>query len=227
MKTVSIVIINPNSTVSMTEAMVEAARQAEPGLTFEGWTSRDGPPSIQGAADGAAATPPLLELVRRASDRNARGIIIGCFDDTALFEAGKIASCPVIGIGQASYHYAALRNWRFSVVTTLQISVPVIEDNIRDYGLASHLARVRASEVPVLELENDLETAERMILAEAKRAERDDKIDALILGCAGMVHVTQSVHRALGIAVLDPVSVASGCMAWMVQSDARTSRVLS
>jgi len=224
---VSIIIINPNSTESMTEAMVDVARQAEPSLELEGWTSHDGPPSIQGAADGAAATPPLLELVRNASARKARGIIIGCFDDTALFEAAKIADCPVLGIGQASYHYAALRNWRFSVVTTLQVSVPVIEDNISDYGLARHLARVRASDVPVLELENDLETAERMILAESRRAENDDSIDALILGCAGMVHVTKSVHRSLNIAVLDPVSIASSCMAWMVHSSAHRTQVPS
>ena len=46
----------------MTEAMVSAAQAAVPSLSFEGWTSHDGPPAIQGAEDGALAEPPLLEL---------------------------------------------------------------------------------------------------------------------------------------------------------------------
>ena len=50
----SIVIINPNSTASMTEAMVEVASATVPGLTFEGWTSHNGPPAIQGREDGEA-----------------------------------------------------------------------------------------------------------------------------------------------------------------------------
>ncbi len=213
----SVLIINPNSTVSMTDAMVAAASAAAPGLRFEGWTSHDGPASIQGPADGAAATPPLLDLVGKAAQQNPQGMIIGCFDDTALAEAAARAPCPVIGIGQAAYHFAALRQWRFSVVTTLPISVPIIEGNIRALGLGHHLARVRASDVPVLDLEDDSETATRMILTEAQRAEREDQIDALILGCAGMVRVTRAVQQDLDIAVLDPVETAATCMAWLVR----------
>jgi len=100
----SVIIINPNSTASMTDAMLAQARRSAPDLQFDGWTSHDGPPAIQGTADGQAATPPLLDLVSKASKSGADGIIIGCFDDTALQDAAKLANCPVIGIGQASYH---------------------------------------------------------------------------------------------------------------------------
>ena len=147
----AVIIINPNSTCSMTEAMLAQARRAAPKLVFEGWTSHDAPPAIQGTADGEAARAPLLNLVRQASVQGAEGIIIGCFDDTALEEAATIANCPVIGIGQASYHYAALRNWRFSVVTTLSVSIPIIQSNIERYGLGQIVSKVRASEIPVLE----------------------------------------------------------------------------
>ena len=109
-----IVIINPNSTVSMTEAMLETARAAlsqgvssavppaDPKTQILGWTSHEGRPSIQGPEDGAASTPPLLRLVKKASDSGASAIIIGCADDTGLTEARQIAACPVIGIGQAA-----------------------------------------------------------------------------------------------------------------------------
>ena len=154
----SVIIINPNSTDTMTDVMLEVAQKAVPQLTFEGWTSHLAPPAIQGPEDGAEAEGHLLDLVQKAETQNAQAIIIGCFDDTALKEASRRASCPVIGLGQAAYHFAAMRNWRFSVVTTLDVSVPILETNIHTYGLGGYLGKVRASGVPVLALHENSET---------------------------------------------------------------------
>lgn len=213
-----VVVINPNSTEAMTEAMLAAARVVAPSIAFEGWTSRQGPPSIQGVKDGRLAAGPLLELVGKAGRDGADGIVIGCFDDTSLAEAAAVAPCPVVGIGQAAYHYCALRQWRFSVVTTLSISVPVIEENIASYGLTGVLGCVRASEVPVLDLDRSPEAAITPILGEAERAVQEDGIDAVILGCAGMIHVTSALREALPVPVIDPVEAATGCIAWLTGS---------
>ena len=211
----SIIIINPNSTISMTEAMLAQAQRSAPGLQFEGWTSHEGPASIQGPEDGDAATPPLLELVDQATSAGADGIIIGCFDDTALREAAERANCPVIGLGQVSYHYAALRNWRFSVVTTLSVSVPIIEANIVGQGLGAYVSEVRASEVPVLELDANPIKAGRIVVKEALRAESQDDISAVVLGCAGMLEVFRDVQSALSVETIDPVTCAARCMSWL------------
>lgn len=213
----AVLLINPNSTESMTEAMLEVARQTAPELEFDGWTSHDGPPAIQGRLDGEMATAPLLALVEKANAENADGIIIGCFDDTALFECSETFTGPVLGIGQSAFHYAALRQWKFSVVTTLNVSVPVIEDNVTRLGLAHHLAQVRASDVAVLELEQSPDASEEAVINEAKRAEQNDGIDALVLGCAGMVKLTHAVRRSIGVEVIDPVVAAATCMRWMLQ----------
>ncbi|MEX0311938.1 MAG: aspartate/glutamate racemase family protein [Tateyamaria sp.] len=211
----SIVIINPNSTASMTDAMLQMAEQAAPDLDFAGWTSHAGPPAIQGAEDGEAATAPLLDLVAQADAQGAGGIIIGCFDDTALARAAALASCPVIGIGQAAFHYAALRGWRFSVVTTLDVSIPVIENNIAELGLAGQVARVRASDVPVLDLEHHPDASSARILREAQRAQSEDGVDAIVLGCAGMVTLSAVVRDTLDLPVIDPVIAAATCMRWL------------
>ena len=215
----ALIIINPNSTCSMTDAMLAQARRAAPELVFEGWTSHDAPPAIQGAADGEAARAPLLKLVRQASVQGAEGIIIGCFDDTALEEAATIADCPVIGIGQASYHYAALRNWRFSVVTTLSVSIPIIQSNIERHGLGHIVSKVRASEIPVLELEKNTSLASKVVAKEALVAEQEDGISAIVLGCAGMVEVVATVRSHLSSTVIDPVECAAQCMLWITQKN--------
>lgn len=204
-----VVIINPNSTEAMTQSMLAVARLAVPDVAFTGWTSTLGPASIQGPQDGLLAEPPLLALVEKAAADGFQGVIIGCFDDTALTNAAQRFPGPVLGIGQAAYHMAALRQWRFSVVTTLGVSVPILQDNIAQYGLQAACVRVRASEVPVLMLEHDPAEAEAQITAEALRAVAEDRPDCIVLGCAGMAKLTADMRARLTIPVIDGVESAA------------------
>lgn len=204
-----IVLINPNCTSSMTDAMLVAARKTAPTADFIGWTSHDGPAAIEGRDDGVAATGPLLELVRKASDAGATAIIIGCFDDTGLDQARAISACPVFGIGQAAYHMAALAGARFSVVTTLPVSTPVLEQNIRAYGLAGSLSRVRASGVPVLELETNPDMAAEQVIDEIVNAEREDRVQSVVLGCAGMLEIAEKARTRTQIRLIDGVRAAA------------------
>ena len=107
--------------------------------------------------------------MEQANKEKADAIIIGCFDDTGLDEARAISKCPVVGIGQAAYHYATLASDKFSVVTTLAVSIPVLQENIKKYGLDKHVVRVRASGVPVLDLEGDRINATAKLMAEVSR----------------------------------------------------------
>ncbi len=202
-----IVIINPNSTQSMTDAMVETARKTAPGAEIVGWTSTEGPPAIEGAQDGEAAIPPLLQLVKKAEEAKAKAIIIGCFDDTGLSAARNLVTCPVIGIGQAAYHLASLFGPRFSVVTTLEVSVPVLSENVRQYGLEGNLGRLRASGVPVLALEEERENATRQVKAEIQAAIEEDDINSVVLGCAGMVHIVDDCDD-VSVKLIDGVHAA-------------------
>ena len=86
-------------------------------------------------------------------------MIVACFDDTGLDAARCLTAAPVVGIGEAGFHFASMLSNKFSVVTTLSRSVPAIEHNLVRYGLAHRCARVRASDVPVLELEEAIPTA--------------------------------------------------------------------
>lgn len=203
-----IVLINPNSTEAMTVSMEETARDTVPGATIVGWTSHEGPAAIEGPEDGKACVPPMLDLVRKACAESAQAIIIGCADDTGLDEARRIAECPVIGIGQAAYHLAAIAGAKFSVVTTLSVSVPVLEENISRYGLSGSLSKVRASGVSVLDLETKKESATARVLEEAERAAKEDEIQSVVLGCGGMSHIPGAAPPGT-IRLIDGVYVAA------------------
>lgn len=204
-----IVLINPNSTSSMTQGMLGVAQNAAPGLPVEAWTSHGGPAAIEGPEDGEACVPPLLTLVDKAAKAGAKTIIIGCSDDTGLAEARGIASVPVIGIGQAGYHLAALAGRRFSVVTTLEISVPILAANVAGYGLAGQLGRVRAAGVPVLALETDRAAATARVLEEIAIAAQEDDVQSVVLGCAGMAHIPAALPPGSPVRVIDGVAAAT------------------
>ncbi len=211
-----IVLINPNATVSMTDSMVATARACAPWANIVGITSEQGPASIQGRADGTAAVPPLLTKIEQACRDGAQAIIIACFDDTGLQDARRIATCPVIGIGQAAYHWAALTGDRFSVVTTLDVSVPILTENIAAYGLTNQCGRVRASGVPVLDLERDPDAATQQVLREIQQAEHEDNIDTIVLGCGGMVDLPDIVRAHTGLRPIDGVRAATWVCAGLV-----------
>lgn len=203
-------VINPNATVSMTAKIAAAAQAAVPGAVIDGRTCAGSPPAIQGPADGEAALPHLLAEVRAAVADGAEACIIACFDDTGLMQARELVAVPVLGIGEAAFHAAMMLGQRYSVVTTLSVSVPVIADNIRVYGLSSHCLKVRASEVPVLDLERPGSDARHRISDEIARAIADDGAGAIVLGCAGMADLAADLARAHGVPVIDGVAAACG-----------------
>lgn len=202
-----IIIINPNSTVSMTNAMLATAQNTCPNADIQGWTSHDGPAAIQGPKDGEASIPPLLRLVEKASAQGARAIIIGCVDDTGLDAARALATCPVIGIGQAAYHLAAMIG-RFSVVTTLDVSAPILSDNINSYGLAGQLGKVHASGVPVLSLDTKAGESAEIVLDIIRQAQVQDNIQSVVLGCAGMSYIPNHAGPEITVRLIDGVKTA-------------------
>ncbi|MGD1922780.1 MAG: aspartate/glutamate racemase family protein [Paracoccaceae bacterium] len=205
-----VLVINPNSTTSMTDGIVEAAcAAAAPDVTIEGLTNASGPPSIPGEADGHAATPGVIWAVREAAENGFDAAIIACFDDTGLAEARAAVQIPVIGIGQAAF-LAAMIYGRFSVITTLPVSVPVLEDNIAGYGLGLACARVRPSGLPVLSLEEDPFHARKVLTACAAEAAEQDGCNALVLGCAGMAAFGPAMQEASGLPAVDGVAAAVG-----------------
>ena len=134
--------------------------------------------------------------------------VVGCFDDTGVWELVEQVGRPVIGIGQAAYHWASLRSQRFVVLTTLQVSVPVIMESIQRQGFESHCLDVLASGIPVLELEKNPGESLK-ILNDCIRDIVDTHGEniAIILGCAGMTDLYSELNSEWEeLTIIDPVA---------------------
>ena len=223
-----LIVVNPNTTASMTAKIGAAARAvAAAGTTIDAVNPADGPPSIEGYYDEAYAVPGLLACIARgeAEVPPPAGYAIACFDDTGLDAARALARAPVVGIGEAAFHLASLVAGRFSVVTTLARSIPAIEHNLARYGLATRCARVRAAEVPVLSLEEPGSPARARISAEIAAALREDRCEAIVLGCAGMADLAASLAREHGVPVVDGVAAAVKLLESLAALGLATSKV--
>lgn len=202
-------IVNPNSTQAMTAQIERAALAARnPQTTIRAVTAAGGPPSIEGFADEAHSVPAMLDAIRRAERDGVSAHIIACFDDPGLGAAREVAAAPVIGICQAALQIAMTVAARFSIVTTLPRSVPIIEDLVASYGAGRHCRRTRAVDMPVLALEADPVAARTRLLAETRRAMIEDGAEAIVLGCAGMAELCEWLSRESGVPVIDGVTAA-------------------
>jgi len=215
MRSMRILVVNPNTSVAMTDKIGAAARAvAAPGTEIIAVNPADGPVSIEGYYDEVFSVPGLLAEIAKGeafSKGETLGVsahIIACFDDTGLEAARSLASAPVIGIGEAAFHLASLVAHRFAVVTTLSRSIPAIETNLVKYGLASRCAKVRACEVPVLALDDPASNASAQISAEIERAQHEDRAEAIVLGCAGMADLAARLTEQHGLPVIDGVASA-------------------
>ena len=219
-----ILLVNPNSTASMTEKVARTARKiARADTEIIATNPTDSPPSIQGFHDVAMCLPGLLHEIERHRDFDA--VVIACFDDTGLDAARCAVDVPVIGLGEAAFHAASFLSCRFSVITTLGRSVPGIEANLLRYGLSARCARVRATEIPVLALENNDPATVQRIADSVRCAIDEDDAEAIVLGCAGMTDLMESLSARFGLPVIDGVSCAIGFAETLVASGLRTSKI--
>lgn len=219
-----IAVINPNTTASMTERIAAAARSvADAGTEIVGRQPKVGPAAIEGPFDGALSVPGLLREIIAAEADGADAHIIACFDDTGLDAARAVATRPVIGIGEASFHAVSLVAHSFCVVTTLSRSAPVIEDNILRYGFGRRCRKVFASDIPVLELENAETGAVDKISGFIDQAVAIGA-EGIALGCAGMAEFAFELQTRHEIPVVDGVSAAVGLAQTLVHCRLSSSK---
>jgi allantoin racemase len=203
-----IAVINPNTTASMTATIAEAARQvASVGTKIVAATSSMGPVSIEGYYDEAFALPGLLREIGQAERDGAGAAIIACFDDTGLDAARAMVRMPVIGICEAGLATAAFIAKRFTVVTTMERSRVPIEELVQRYGMGGR-AKVRAANIAVLALEDPNSGARDRLRNEIVKAIAEDNAEAIVLGCAGMADLAQTLGREFGLPVIDGVGAA-------------------
>ncbi|MEC5318698.1 aspartate/glutamate racemase family protein [Brenneria populi subsp. brevivirga] len=213
-----IAIINPNTTLSMTERLRATAQAVAPaGIELIVTQPQSGVASIEGYADGVKAAYALLERVEQIQ---ADGWLVACADDTGVDALREACAGPVIGIGQAAMQAATLLGARYSILTPMQRSVAILANNARRYGLDGALQGVHALNLPVLDIEENARLTEE----KARQIIEKDRSECLVLGCAGFTHFRKPLENALRIPVIDGVQVGLQWLAGLINLGLATSK---
>lgn len=203
-----ILVVNVNTNQSMTEGIVRSAqRAASPNTEVVGLTPRFGAESCEGNFESYLAAVGVIDAVMSFN---------GEFD--AVVQAGygehgreglqELLDVPVVDITEAGAAAAMFLGRRYSVVTSLDRTVPLIEDRLLLAGLDRHCVSIRASGLSVLELESDSSRAVEAITGEASLAVKNEFAEVIVLGCGGMAGITENIERSLEVPVVDGVAAA-------------------
>jgi len=197
-----ILVINPNSSLEMTEAIHRnACAFAGNDMDIVTVPTPGTSPFIATYEDHALAAPGMITLLRENQDA-FDAFVIACHGDPNIDLMKEITTKPVVGIAEASMKMATMLGHSFSVIAPVERTVPNKKALIDKYGLARDMASVRPASI-----EKEPDEAGRLIAA-GRRAVEDDMAEVLVLGCAGFAGLDKRMERELGVPVLDGVICA-------------------
>jgi allantoin racemase len=207
-----ILVLNPNTSESMTAEIAEAARSAAgPGTQVVCLAPRFGSSAIDSAAESYLSAVGVMDVVATLLDADAfdyDAVVLAGFGEHGRDALAELLSVPVFDIAECAAHVAHLIGRRFSVITTLARSIAPIQDRLLLAGLNAHCASVRACGLGTAELDADPAAAVGAIVDEAAKAVAEDGADVICLGCAGMAGVTAAISSKLGVPAVDGVAAA-------------------
>jgi len=201
-----ILVLNPNSSVNVTESMDRALDVLRiPGAPEIVCATLTGTPAgIETQEDVESVVLPVLNYFR---ENDADAYVIGCFSDPGLALCREALGKPVLGIAESAYQAATGLAESFGVVSIKNGSIGRHLRAIRMLGLEHRLAGDRALDMGVLEMSQKERAIERIIEVGTQLRD-EDGAGVLILGCASMGTYRREIEEALCLQVVDPAQAA-------------------
>ena len=220
-----ILVVNVNTSQSMSDVIDEAAkRAASSGTEIVMLTPFFGAEAVDCNFESYISAVAVMDRVL-AYDEPFDAVVMAGFGEHGRDGLQELIEQPVIEICEASAHMAIMIGRSYSVVTTLQRSVPPIEDRLRLSGLSDRCASVRANGMTTLEVDEDMAGAIRSIVEQARKAVEQDHAEVICLGCAGMAGLEEAITRELHVPVIDGVAAAVKLAEAVVGLGLKTSKV--
>jgi allantoin racemase len=203
-----ILVVNSNTTPSVTDRIAAAARAAaSPATRIEAVSAPFGLPLIVTRADWLVAGPATL-----AALSSARGTydaaVIACFGDPGLDAAKELLDVPVLGISEAAFHAASMLGRRFGVVSFTAALRPMFEECLAHHGLTARCAGFRMG--PAFSGDPGTVAEDRLDLLAALCAESvaQDGAEAIILAGGPLAGIAPLLQPRIAVPLIDGTQAA-------------------
>lgn len=220
-----ILVINPNTTASLTDRIVAAAAAMAPDIEFVGVTGRFGARYIASRATYAIAGHAALDAWA-----NAHGpfdaVILACFGDPALDALRELSSTPVVSMADASIHVAMQISRRFSIVTGGERWQSMLWDFAAAQGVTERIASIRTVSRTGGAIAAEPEAALPALREACMRCIDQDSAEAVILGGAGLVGLRTLIQPNVHVPLIDSLEAAVAMAVAMTLLPAPYNRAL-
>ena len=205
---VKILLLNPNTTESVTDLLLAAAqRVAFPGTQLIALTAPRGVPYIATRAEAQIGGAIALEMLAEHHS-TVDAAIIAAFGDPGLFGARELFDIPVVGLAEAAMLTACMLGRRFSIVTFARALVPWYEECVEMHGLRQRCAGVRMLDSGFRSISDGQEEKEALLVELANRAVEDDGADVVVLAGAPLAGLAEKIKHRIPVPIVDQIAAA-------------------
>jgi Asp/Glu/hydantoin racemase len=205
---VRILVVNPNTTASVTERVMAAGQAvAAPSTELIPLTASHGVPYIATRAEAVIGAAIVLEMLSEHLHA-ADAAIIAAFGDPGLFGARELFDRPVVGMAEAGLLTACMLGHRFAIVSFSAALGPWYEECVVTYGLSSRLAAIRLLDGAFGSVSDVQEEKQELLIELAHEAIRKDAADVIILAGAPLAGLADKVRDRIPVPLVDCAAAA-------------------
>jgi allantoin racemase len=212
-----ILVINPNTSTFVTEAVAASARSmAAPGTEIVAVTGRYGPAIVSGRSEDALAAAEAMRLAAE-NDAGCDAIILAISFDSGLRALREISKVPVIGMSEAAMLSACMVGGKFAMVTFGNRAISIYVELCRSYGLETRLSNVLS--LPPLTSEEQMNPSLIVpnIARIVQKTVENDRTEAVVLSGAIFAGISDEVSVHVEVPVLNGVREAVGMAEMLVR----------
>ncbi|MDW8315192.1 MAG: aspartate/glutamate racemase family protein [Rhodovarius sp.] len=200
-----ILLVNSNTTASITERIATAARAgAAPGTEVLAVTAPFGLPLIVTPADWLLAGPPTLAALAEHG-AGCDAAVIACFGDPGLEAAKQLFPFPVLGISEAAFHLACLLGRRFGIVSFTAALRPMFQDCLERHSLAARCVGFRMGPPFAGDPGRVAEERRGLLLDLVWQSVKEDGAEVVILAGAPLAGLAATLQAELPVPLVDGV----------------------
>jgi allantoin racemase len=195
-----ILLVNGNSSQSVTDRFAELAMKVAPQIQFRPCTPQNGPAYVSTVADVALSAGRVVEaIVNAARDDAPDGCIIACFGEPGLLQARKQFDFPIIGMAEASMLTAMQLGGDFAILTLGEHWPAMLRDLVKLYGVQDRCGCIQRIDGTPFELMAHPQEAAKSVAAAAKTC----GTQTVIIGGAALTGLASAIGPLHGVRLVD------------------------
>lgn len=207
-KPVRLLVVNPNTTESVTDLLVASGRTvAAAATTLVPLTATRGVPYISTRAEAQIGGAIMIEMLAK-HHASADAAIVAAFGDPGLYALRELFDIPIVGMSEAAMLTARMLGRRFAIITFARQLGGWYRDCVEMYDMQAHCVAIRALDEPFASISTvQTEKTERLVKLANLTIEEHDA-DVIIFAGAPLAGLASKVRDHIPVPVVDPIAAA-------------------